>query len=51
MNTKLIITTELLPRPSDGTCVPCLVCALYEDNRMVDVTAEPAGRESMRLRR
>ncbi len=47
MNTKLIITTELLPRPSDGTCVPCLVCALYEDNRMVDVTAEPAGRESI----
>lgn len=44
---KLLITSEQLVNPSNGQCARYQVCALYEDDRMIEVELHQAGAETI----
>lgn len=44
---KLLITSEQLVNPSNGQCARYQVCALYEDDRMIEVELHQADAETI----
>lgn len=44
---KLVITSEQLVNPSNGQCACYQVCALYEDDRMIEVELHQADTETI----
>ena len=44
---KLLITSEQLVNPSNGQCARYQVCAVYEDDRMIEVELHQADTETI----